>query len=229
MPATPRTSLADWRKQQDVAPDKAAASRDALFQSDQLCMQSSERCTTCGATRTYAPKGKTLPPFCDYASEATHECRRGVGADACDRTQALGGTISEKRLCAPLADLTVKQRKSNPFIQFTSAAPVTRTAVVAMVAPLPPPSPRLTLMCIVLHLQRQCRHRIIRRHSAACEVQQCCRLRLARRAAAATVLQRRARGQRTLACAALADVTLPTSRTHLVSGACSTTAVFGGR
>ena len=42
---------------------------------------------------------------------------------------------------------------------------------MAMVAPLPPPSPRLTLMCIVLHLQRQCRHRIIRRHSAACAVQ----------------------------------------------------------
>jgi hypothetical protein len=141
MPTTPRTSLADWRKLQDVAPDRAAASRGALFQSDPLCMQSSKQCTTCGATRTYAPKGKTLPPFCDYASEVTHECRRGVGADACGHAEALGGTISEKRLCAPLAELTAEQRKSNPFVQFTSAAPVTGTAVVATVAPLPLPSP----------------------------------------------------------------------------------------
>ena len=229
-PATPRTSLADWRRLQGITPDEAAAARETEFQSDPLCMQSSKLCTTCGATRTYAPKGKTLPPFCDYAAEVTHECRRGVGADACGRAQALGGTISERRLCAPLADLTAMQRKSNPLIQFKSAAPVTGTAVVAMVAPLiPPPSPRLTLMDIVLHMQRQCRRRIIRRHRAACAVQQCCRLRHARRAAAATVLQQRARGYRMLSCAALADATIPTSQAHLESDTCSTTAVFGGR
>ena len=179
--------------------------------------------------RIVYPKGKTLPPFCDYAAEVTHECRRGVGADACGRAQALGGTISERRLRARLANLTAMQRKSNPFIQFTSAAPVTGTAVVAMVAPLPPPSPRLTLMDIVLHMQRQCRRRIIQRHRAACAVQQCYRLRHARRAAAATVLQQRARGYRMLSCAALADATTHTSQAHLESDACSTTAVFGGR
>ena len=43
-PATPRTSLADWRRLQDITPDEAAAARETEFQSDPLCMQSSERC-----------------------------------------------------------------------------------------------------------------------------------------------------------------------------------------
>ena len=98
-----------------------------------------------------------------------------------------------------------------------------------MVATPPPPPPRLTLLDIVLHLQRQCRRRIIRRHRAASAVQQCCRLRHARRAAAAAVLQQRVRGYRLLSCAALADANSPAFQAHLDSDAGSTTAVFGGR
>ena len=187
--ATSRISLADWRKQQDAASDGPAAVRDASFRSDLLCVQSSAQCATCGATRTYAPKGKVLPPFCDYASEVTHECRRGVGAEACGNVQALGGTISERRLCAPLTELTAEQRKSNPFIRFAPATQDAGPAVVAMVAPLLSPSPRLTLIDVVLHMQRQCRRGTIRRHRAVCAVQQCFRVRHARRTAAATVCQ----------------------------------------
>ena len=146
---TPDTTLADWRKLQSENASDATAARDALFQSDPLCTQSSEQCITCGATRTYAPKGKVLLPFCEYASEVTHECRRGVGADACGHAQALGGTMSERRLCTPLAKLTAERRRSDPFISFTPAAPDGGAAVVAMVASLSTPPPRLTQMRVV--------------------------------------------------------------------------------
>ena len=137
--------------------------------------------------------------------------------------------MSERRLCAPLAELTAEQRKSNPFIPFAPAAPDEGAAVVAMVASLPPPPPRLTRMRVVLHMQRRCRHRIIQRHCAARALQHCFRSRRLLRATAATVLQRRARGQRPAAFAALADVTLPTSRSHLELDARSTGAVFRGQ
>ena len=226
--ATPDSTLAGWRKLQSEDASVGAAARDALFQSDPLCMQAFEQCITCGATRTYAPKGKVLIPHCEYASEVTHECRRGVGADACGHAQALGGTVSERRLCAPLAAMTAEQRRSNPFISFTPAVSDTDATSVARVASMSAPPPRITPMRVVLHMQRQCRHRIIRRHQAACALQQCFRSRRMLRATAAIVLQRRARSKRPPAFTALADVTLPTSRPNLKLDACSMRAVPGG-
>ena len=250
--ANPDSTLAGWRKLQSEDASDGAAARDALFQSDPLCMQASEQCITCGATRTYAPKGKVLLPHCDYASEVTHECRRGVGADACGHAQALGGTMSERRLCAPLSALTAEQRRSNPFISFAPAASDADATGIARVASMSAPPPRITPMRVILHMQRRCRHRIIRRHQAACALQQCFRSRrtlrtaaatvlqrwvLSRtlfrsrrtlRATAATVLQRRVRSKRPLAFTTLADVTLPASRPNLKLDACSMRAVPGG-
>jgi hypothetical protein len=95
----PRKSTTDRK----ATTDGAVPPRSVSPEDDPLFRQSSEQCTTCGATRTYAPKGKSLPPFCEYASEVTHECRRGVGATTCGLETALGGSMTEKRLCGPLS------------------------------------------------------------------------------------------------------------------------------
>ena len=63
---------------------QAAATRrigkSAVFLADPLCVQTYAVCTTCGATRTYAPKGKLQKPN-EYADQPSVECRRGVGCD----------------------------------------------------------------------------------------------------------------------------------------------------
>ena len=166
-------------------------------------------------------------PFCEYASEVTHECRRGVGAATCGREQALGGSLPEGRLCASLADLGAGHRRLNPFIQFASATPEAGASVVAAVSPWN--MPRLTSMHVVIHVQRQYRRRIIYRNGAATHIQRSFRLRCALRSAAATILQRKVRSYGRLSYAALADVTLPSSRTGAEYDAGSTNGVFGGR
>ena len=93
--------------------------RDATFLADPLCIQSSSTCSTCGASRTYAPKGKFQTPG-QYADEATPECRRGIGSDSCGRTEAAGNNPMLKTLCNPDAIAAALQRDALPFIQFPS-------------------------------------------------------------------------------------------------------------
>ena len=129
----------------------AHAARDATFLADPLCIQSSSTCSTCGAARKYAPKGKFQTPG-QYADEATHECRRGVGADSCGRAEAAGGNPLVKKWCNPEAIATALQRRTLPFIQFFPAGrtplvtdPSKTLPVVAAVAALTPPRLKATV------------------------------------------------------------------------------------
>ena len=171
--------------------------RDATFLADPLCIQSSSTCSTCGASRTYAPKGKFQTPG-QYADEATPECRRGIGSDSCGRTEAAGNNPMLKTLCNPDAIAVALQRGALPFIQFFSAgntpptksADATTSVVAAMTTPI---RTRLTPMRILLYLQRECRRRIVRKNYAARMIQSAHRLRVAARSTAAALVQTHAR------------------------------------
>ena len=238
--ATPSTAAAAVTGRARLGGATAAAARAAadLELDDPLGKQSTECCTTCGATRTYAPKGKSLFPYCLYASEVTPECRRGVGATTCEREKTLG--LYHGTLCVPLEDPHERSppasERADPFVRFTrESAGETGARVAAVTSRLRMPS-RATPAQIVVHLQRRVRRRLVFRHGAARAIQMNFRLRraviLCAREVAATTLQQWVRSMRRNATpffATLADVALPSSRTHAESDTCSNRAAFGGR
>ena len=235
---TSATAVASRRTRLGGATAAAAAAAADLELDDPLGKQSAECCTTCGATRTYAPKGKSLPPFCLYASEVTPECRRGVGATACEREKTLG--LYQGTLCVPLEEPPGQSPSAvgctDPFIRFVRASPGEIAARVAAITPWSQMPPRATPTQIVVHMQRQVRRRLVFRHGAARAIQVNFRLRQAlilyAREAAATALQRWVRSGRRNAIpffTTLANVALPSSQACTESDTCSTRAAFGGR
>ena len=183
----------------EAARTSAAAAREAVFLADPLCVQTYAVCTTCGATRTYAPKGKLQKPH-EYADQPSPECRRGVGAVCCRLEEPAGGPLTRDVLCTPRTLAVALRQQVNPFIQFHAASDDVPVAVVGAVssvatisAPLTARQPlrnRVTPMRIVLHMQRQCRRRIVYRHGAARLLQDAFRVHLVRRTSAAMVVQR---------------------------------------
>ena len=219
----------------EAARSLAEAARERVFLTDPLCVQTYAVCTTCGATRTYAPKGKLQRPN-EYADQPAAECRRGVGATCCDREEPAGGPLTRDLLCAPLNLAVALRQQVNPFIQFHAAAEDIPVAVVGAVSPLAAPQPlrnRVTPMRVVLHLQRECRRRLVLRHGAARALQTAFRTLLLTKYAAAMVLQRFMRSRMMLPAVpsftTLGNVTLPRSQIRDESDTFSDTAVFGGR
>ena len=232
--ATPRP--ADLSEDEfEAARTSAAAAREAVYLADPLCVQTYAVCTTCGATRTYAPKGKLQKPQ-EYADQPTPECRRGVGAACCQREEPAGGPLTRDVLCAPLTLAVALRQQVNPFIQFHAAAEEIPVAVVGAISSLAAHQPlrnRVTPMRVVLHMQRECRCRVVLRHGAARALQTAFRTRLVAKTAAAMVLQRFGRSMMILPAVpsftTLANMTLSRSQARVESDTCSDTAVFGGR
>ena len=183
----------------EAARTLAAAAREAVFLADPLCAQTYAVCTTCGATRTYAPKGKMQKPH-EYADQPSPECRRGVGAACCHLDEPAGGPLTRDVLCTPRTLAVALRQQVNPFIQFHAASDDVPVAVVSAISSVAvvsasltarqPLRNRVTPMRIVLHWQRKCRRRIVQRHGAARLLQDAFRVYLIRRTAAAMVVQR---------------------------------------
>ena len=80
-----------------------------------------------------------------------------------------GGPLTSAKLCVPATLAIALRHQVNPFIQFHAAdQDVPVSVVAAAAASLSARQPlrnRVTPIRIVLHMQRQCRHRIVMKHA----------------------------------------------------------------